>query len=256
MIKTGLKHLPLIKELTLTLLKLKDQSTLFGFIWTFLNPLAIVSILFIFFRLRIGPQVENYGIYLLIGIIQYTHFSNSTGGSMHVLVSMRQLTGNTIFPKEILVMSSVLSSVLELVLSMAICLLIAQFTGLKFTWALLLLPLVLLQQVLMVFWVSLCLACLYIFVRDIDHIYHVFLRVLLFTTPIFYDLSFLGDGLARKIALLNPLTHLILYSRQLIISGKIFPLKGFALFTLANIALIILCLNIFRKAEPSFAEHI
>jgi len=239
-----------------TLLKLKDQSTLFGFVWTFLNPLAIVTILFIFFRLRIGPQVEHYAVFLLIGIIQYTHFSNSTSAAMHVLVAMRQLTGNTIFPKEILILSSVLSSVLELVLSMVICLLFALFTGLRPSWPLLLLPLVLLQQVLMVFWVSLCLSGLYIFIRDIDHIYHVFLRVLLFTTPIFYDLSFLGDGLARQIALLNPLTHLILYSRQLIISGTIFPLSGFALFTLANCILIILSLMIFRKAEPSFAEHI
>jgi ABC-type hemin transport system ATPase subunit len=36
--------------------------------------------------------VEHYGIFLLLSLVQYTHFSNATNNSMRVLLSMRQLT--------------------------------------------------------------------------------------------------------------------------------------------------------------------
>src|ERR1700720_828596 len=104
------KYLNLLREIVVTQFKLKDQSTFFGFMWSFLNPLVMLLVLLIFFRLRIGDQVEHYGIYLLIGIIHYTHFANTTNASMNILSRMRQLTCNAVFPKELLVVGSVISN--------------------------------------------------------------------------------------------------------------------------------------------------
>src|SRR3990172_9319508 len=109
------KYLNLLRELTFAQFKLKDQSTFFGFMWSFLNPLIMLAVLFVFFRIRIGEGIEHYGIYLLIGIIQYTHFANSTSASMRVLHSVKGLTCNTIFPKEILIMGSVISNTIEFI---------------------------------------------------------------------------------------------------------------------------------------------
>ncbi len=45
-----------------------------GFLWSFLNPLLLLLILFIFFRSRLGAGVEHYGVYLLLGLVQHTFF--------------------------------------------------------------------------------------------------------------------------------------------------------------------------------------
>jgi ABC-type polysaccharide/polyol phosphate export permease len=151
------KYLNLLREIIISEFKLKDQSSFFGFVWSFLNPLLMLIVLFIFFNARIGGEIKHYPIYLLIGLIQYTHFSNATNSAMNVLASMRQLTANTIFPKEILVIGSVISSSIEFFISMTICLLIAYFSGVRLTWNLLALPLILLLQLLLVMWViALC----------------------------------------------------------------------------------------------------
>jgi len=175
---------------------------------------------------------------------------------MNALYSMRQLTANTIVPKEILVIGVVVSNSVEFIISMLICVVIAYWSGVQFSWTVLLVPLVVLQQVIMVVWVSLFLSCLYVFVRDVAYIYQVFLRILFFITPTFYTPSFLGDGPARYIVLLNPLAHLISFSRTTIIEGHPFNLKLFLFFSAANIILVFAGFRVFKSYEPRFAEHI
>lgn len=250
------RYLNLLGEIAISQFKMKDQSTFFGFLWSFLHPLIILIVLYVFFNGGIGKDVEHYAIYLLIGIIHFQHFSNTTSASMNSLYSMRQLTVNTIIPKEILVIGVVVSNSVEFIISMLICVLMAYWSGVRLSWTVTLLPLVVLLQLLMVLWVSLFLSCLYVFVRDVAYIYQVFLRILFFITPTFYTASFLGGGPARYIVLFNPLAHLISFSRTAIIGGHPFSLKLFLLFSAANIVLVMAGFKVFKKYEPRFAEHI
>ena len=250
------KYLNLLHQLAITQFKLKDQSAFLGFVWSFLNPLIMLVILFAMFKYRTGQSIEHYGIYLLIGLVQYTHFSNSTSRSMTILYSMKQLTADAIFPKEVLVLSAVMADAVELLFSMMICVIIAALSGTTLSWAILLLPFVWLLQFILVSSISLLLSCLYVFVRDLGHIYQAFLRLLIFITPIFYDPSFLGKGLGEYILFLNPLTHLINFSRRLIIDGSPLPLQS-SMFLLFATGMLLFCsFKLFKNYEPKFSEHL
>lgn len=251
----GKQYRNLLREIVLSQFKLKDQSTFFGFIWSFLNPLIMLLVLLIFFSTIMRGHVEHYGLYLLIGIIHYTHFSNSTNGSMSVLSQMSQLTCNTVFPKEVLVIGSVIASSIEFVISMLICIPIAYLSGVRPSWTIAMLPAVFLLQIMMTLWVSFILSCLYIFLKDVGHIYQVFLRILFFMTPVFYTPAFYGRGLAKYIVLFNPLAHLIGFSRVIIIDGQLFPIKLFLIFLALNVCCIYIGFRILRKYEPKFAEY-
>jgi lipopolysaccharide transport system permease protein len=246
----------LLREIAMSQFKLRDQSTLFGFVWSFLNPLLMLTVLFIFFSAGAGKSIEHYGIYLLIGIVHYTHFSNGTNSSMHVLVSERALTADTVFPKELMVIGSVIASSVEFVLSMFVVGLIALLSGVDLKASAAMLSAVIVLQVLLVLWVSILLSCLYVYVRDIDHIYQVLLRTLLFMTPVFYDVRSVGSGLARYIVLVNPLTHLIQFSRDLVLAGRTFSGAAFVLLLLGNVVILGVAIAVFRKLEPTFAEYV
>jgi ABC-2 type transport system permease protein len=248
--------LNLLRQLAITQFKLKDQSAILGFVWSFLHPLVMLGILFALFRIRAGHSIEHYAVYLLIGVVQYTHFSNATTRSITVLYSMRRLTSDAIFPKETLVLSAVAAETVELAVSMLICLAIAVVSGVALSSAVLLLPLVCLMQVALVAAVSLLLSCLYVFVRDLAHIYQAFLRLLLFVTPIFYEPAFLHDVAGRYIVLFNPLAHLIELSRMAIIEGRVFPAESVIFLLLGTAVLLLLSFRIFRTYEPSFVEHL
>jgi ABC-type polysaccharide/polyol phosphate export permease len=250
------KYLSLLREIAVTRYKLKDQRTFLGFIWSFLHPLIMLSLLFVLFNARLGEKIDHYAIFLLIGLVQYTHFSNSTNRSMQVLLSMRDLTADAIFPKELLVIGSVIADVVELVASMAVCLGIAGLAGVDLSWPVLMLPFVFLLQLTLVLWVSLCLSCVYVFVRDLAHVYQAFIRLLLFATPIFYHASFLGEGAAQYVVWLNPLAHLVEFSRSLILGGGLFPMHQMLLFFAANLVLLYWSIRLFRRYEPVFAEYV
>jgi ABC-type polysaccharide/polyol phosphate export permease len=250
------KYLNLLREMTLAQFKLRDQSTFFGFLWSFLNPLIVLSLLFAVFSSRLSGDIEYYGLYLLIGIVHYTYFSNATTASMQVLYSMKALTRDAIFPKDVLVLASIITHTIDFVLSMLICVVLAIFSGVKLTGAMAALPFVFVLQVMLILWVSFLLSALYIYVRDLAHVYQVFLRLLFFITPIFYGLSFVGGGIAKYLLFANPLTHSITFARTLIIKGQLFDMNIFLVFVLFNGCLVYATYKMFKKLEPTFAENV
>src|SRR5712692_435740 len=247
------KYLNLLREMTVAQFQLRDQSTFFGFLWSFLNPLIVLSLLFGVFSSRLSGDIDHYGLYLLIGIIHYTHFSNATSASMQVLYSMKALTRDAIFPKEVLVLASILTHTIDFILSMLICIGIAIFSGVKPTSAMAVLPFAFVLQVMLILWVSFLLSGLYIYVRDLAHVYQVFLRLLFFITPIFYGVSFVGGGFAKYLLLANPLTHSITFARTLIIKGQLFDVNIFLALLLINGCLVYATYKMFKKLEPTFA---
>jgi lipopolysaccharide transport system permease protein len=250
------RYFQLLREIAVARYKLKDQSTLLGFAWSLLHPLIMLGLLFTLFSGRLGNAIDHYAIYLLIGLVQYTHFSLSTNRSMQVLLAMRSLTSDAIFPKELLVIGSAIADFVELIAAMVVCLAIAKVSGVELAWPVIGLPLVLFLQLTLVLWVSLCLSCMYVFVRDLTHIYQAFLRLLLFATPIFYSPSFLENAPAQVVLWLNPLTHLVDFSRSLILKGELVPLDHMMLFFAANLILFYGSIRLFRKFEPVFAEYL
>ena len=129
------RHLSLMRQVATIQHGLLDQSTSLGFLWSFLHPLVMLGVLYAFFRQRVGEGVPNYAVYLLIGLVQFTHFSKSTSAGMRVLHRMRNLATNVIFPKDVLVYSALLADLPEFVISLAATVIIAVATGVTPSWA-------------------------------------------------------------------------------------------------------------------------
>jgi lipopolysaccharide transport system permease protein len=246
----------LLRELTLSQIKLRDQSSFFGFVWSFLNPLLLVAVLYVFFQTRLAENVQNFPLYLLIGVVQYNYFASGSNTAMHALHSMRQLTGEVVFPKEIIIVGSVLASSLEFVLEMIVIVVLAALVQLPLTGALFWLPFVVLMQVMFVLWVSFGLACLYVFVRDLEHLYSVLLRLLFFITPVFYSTAILGQEIARWIVLVNPLAQWMTMSRDIILDGIAPPTQLSLLLLLLNSVALFAAWRFFKYMEPHFAERV
>jgi ABC-type polysaccharide/polyol phosphate export permease len=252
----GPAYLNLLRELVVSQFKLRDQSTFLGFLWSFLNPILMLLVLFAFFSRNIGQSIAQYPLYLLLGLVHYTHYANATSAAMVVPASMRPLMRDTVFPKELLVLASVMASSIDFAIAVAVCLAIAFSVGVRPTLALIQLPTVFTLQVLMVTWVSFFLTSLYVYVRDIQHLYQVFLRVLFFVTPIFYSASMVDNGIAGTLLQLNPLTHLVALSRNIVIEGTEPEAGQIVVLVVVNGLMVIAGLVAFRRFESSFAERL
>jgi ABC-type polysaccharide/polyol phosphate export permease len=246
----------LVREVAYSQYAVRDQNSILGLLWSFLNPLLMMAVLYAYFRVSAGRDVNHYPIFLLLGMIHFTHFSNSTTSAMNVLVTTAQLTRHTILPKEVLVIGSVLSTSVEFIVSMLVCVPVARLAGIPLSWAMLTLPLVVLLQIVMVLWVSFLLSAARVFVKDLTHVYQVLLRLLFFTTPIFYATQFLQAPLAQQMVRFNPLAGLISLSRAAIIDGRIFSVNLFLTLIAIHALALWGAFRWFKRCEPSFAEYV
>src|SRR5262245_53210418 len=111
------------RELTLSAFKLRDQGTLLGFLWTLLQPLAMLSVLYWLFRKQIGGEVQHFSLYMLIGIVLWTFFAAGTAKGLTSLVTRRDLIDSVTFPRELLVVSAVLTVIVSSTLEFCVVLL-------------------------------------------------------------------------------------------------------------------------------------
>lgn len=215
----------------------------------------MLTVLYLFFRNRTGEGIEHYASYLLVGYVLYNHFAKSTSSALQVLVDQKYLTIHTVFPKEIIVVSSVFSRGLELIISLVVCVIIGLFIGVPLRLSLLFSPFLVLILMVFILWVSLLLAIMNVFSRDIDNIYEVLLRVLFFITPIFYAKTYVS-GIARLIVALNPLTYILEFGREILIYGNL-PngLIFIAIFSL-HVFLLVIAYWFFRRLEPRIVEYL
>jgi lipopolysaccharide transport system permease protein len=244
------------RELTFSAFKLRDQGTFLGFFWTLLQPLAMLSVLYWLFRRPMAGQIDNFALYLLIGIVLWTFFASGTSKGLISLVMRRDLIDSVTFPRELIVLSAVLTVIVSSTLEFGVVLLFALGSGAGVSWTWLALPLVLLLEGLLVVGCSLLLAPWYVFVRDLDNIWGILLRIGFFLTPIFYfPAQFLSEA-DHRIYMLNPITQIMTYARDILLRHEL-PSAGAVAGTLALCALLIaLGLVNFRRLTADIAEHI
>ena len=81
------KHYSIIKELAITDFKLRYKNSILGYIWSFMKPLLLFITLYIVFSTFMRFPVENYPLFLLLGIIIWNFISESTLQGMNAIIA-------------------------------------------------------------------------------------------------------------------------------------------------------------------------
>jgi ABC-type polysaccharide/polyol phosphate export permease len=249
------KNLNLIKELTIAEFKLRDQGSLLGFLWTLLHPLLVFSVLYLLFSKWTGRFVGDYKGYLLIGIVQWNFFANTITCTVDVLVKRREIVKNFSFPKEILVISSVLTGLMIHILEFLVLFVFLFFIGSTFSPKAMLIPAIIATQLILILAVSLLLSSLYIYYRDISRICQILIMLGFFATPVFYSLSMLSERMQR-ILLFNPMASIIDTTRFVLIGEPKIKLGSLVFVFFFSIIFFLVSCAVFRKLARRFPEAI
>ena len=244
------------RELTVSAFKLRDQGTFLGFLWTLLQPLAMLSVLYWLFRGRMGQSIEHFGLYLLVGIVLWTFFATGTSKGLLSLVMRRDLICAVTFPHELITVSAVLTVLFSSTLEFVVVLGFALAVGAGISWAWLWLPVVLVMEAALVIGCALLFAPWYVYARDLDNIWNILLRLGFFLTPIFYLPEQFLAGVEHKIYMLNPVTQIMIHARAILLHHEL-PSLGATVYTL-TVCLAVLIAGIvnFRYCTRDLAEHI
>ena len=102
---------------------------------------------------------------------------------------------------------------------------------------------------------GLILSALFVFFRDIEYLWSVFLQLLMYMSAIFYSIDTYSQTV-RNLFLLNPLYLFIRYFRKIVIEATI-PTIWFHLLMLADvlIVLVIGCV-MYKKNNTKFLYYV
>jgi ABC-type polysaccharide/polyol phosphate export permease len=198
----------------------EEKNSSLGLIWHLINPILMTAVLYLVFRQteRFGES-ENYFLFIMIGLIHYNFFANSTKRSALYFVKSRSLVLNTRVPLELLVFRQSCIEGLTLLVEVVLVLIIGVLIGAVTGTALLLYPLVFSGLLALGAGASLILCGLVVFFSDLSYVWGLFSRLLFFLTPVFYSPLIVKSELAATVLWLNPLTPLITIAREALLYG-------------------------------------
>lgn len=249
------QELNLIKELTISEFKLRYKNSILGFFWSLLKPLAMLTTLYIVFQIFIKIDSENYSLFLLLGIILWNFFSESTVLGLNSIVSKSDVVKKLNFRHEVLVISACLVSFLSFILNFIIFLIFFFFIkGLPS-----LLSILIIIPVLQLFFLSLglsfVLATIFVKFRDLGYLWDVFLQVGFWISPIAYPSSIVP---VKYIGwyMLSPLSRIITSSREIILNNKLPSFTIIMISTMIVILILIFGYFIFKLNYKRFVEYL
>lgn len=232
-------------------LRTKYKRSVLGYLWTMLNPLAMMVIIAVVFANIMRMPTKDYAVFLFAGLLAWNYFQSTAMMSLGSIRANARLFGQIPVPKYIFIISIAFSNLVNLVLAVIPLILVTVVLGREVPVTILALPLVLLPFFCVVIGVSLILATASVFFDDTLHLSEVALQALYFMCPVLYHRDLLPGHVVDYLAL-NPLFLHIEFIRGVFYDGILPDPSAFALNSIASLLILAIGLVIFKRNEDKF----
>lgn len=192
-------------------------NTALGFLWTIIRPLIFFGVIFLILRglLRFGADIEDYGQILVLGLILFTYFLETTTRAVRSVASKEGMVRKMQFPRIVIPLSVSLSSAMTLILNLVAVFPLLLAFGLRPQLGWLGFPLLILLLILFTTAVAMLLSVLFVRSEDTAQVWGLISRVLLYATPILFPIetfSRVGKGITAIVAS-SPLAAIVEQAR-------------------------------------------
>jgi len=188
-----LRYRYLLRNLVKRDLKARYKNSVFGILWSLLNPLGMMLVFTLLFAVMGRDAKRHYAIFVLVGLIPWTFFTGSLISGTTSVVGNSSLVKKVYFPRALLPLSSLLSNLVNFALSFLVLVVFLYGFGLGLTVHALWLPAIVITQIIFTLGLVLLLGSLNVYYRDVLMILEVVVLAWFFLTPIFYSFALFDD---------------------------------------------------------------
>ncbi len=255
-----LRYRGLIQSLVARELKARYRGSVLGFVWSFVNPLLLLSIYsFVFATIMPTnePRTEPFSVFLFCGLLPWTWFQASLTEAAASLISGGNLIKKVLFPAEVLPIVSVLANMVHF--SLGLVILAAFMIGFRHYPNPASLPwfvLAVVVQLIFTLGLAFALSALTVHFRDIRDLLANVLTLWFFATPIIYP--YFMPTVERFLWLfrLNPFYHLAVSYQESLFFNQFGHGRSLLLLGVLSIAVFLAGYWLFDRLRDSFAEAV
>lgn len=233
----------------------KYKGSWLGILWTFLNPLLMLAVYAFVFPYILRVKVENYTIFMIVALIPWNFFTTAIQSGTGCVVANGNILKKVYFPREIIPISITTSQLINFLITCIIMFVFIIFSGVGFSYHLLIMPLLILIQYVLTLAFTFILSALTVFVRDVDHFVSVFLTLGFYGTPIVYQANMLPQKF-QWVLKINPMAQLVEAYRSILYFHKMPDWIMVGIWGALSIILLVIGYLIFKKLEKSFVEEL
>lgn len=248
-------------------LKARFRGTVLGWLWSLVLPLATLVIYTAVFSVifRATPpefgngKPGNYAVWLLVGMVTYSFFAIGVNQAIPALLGAGTLLQKIYIPSYVPVIGASLASSMQTLIEFGILLaILLVIMNVGPTW--LLFPVVLAIFFVFVVSVSLTLAVLNVYARDLQQITSVVVQLLFFLSPILYPVDLIPEeyrGIpVRDIMALNPLSVFITAIRNCLYDLQVPSLSQFAVMLAWTVGAVLLAWFVYLRKGQDIGEAV
>lgn len=206
----------LLRLVSVTEFRAQYANTVLGFTWTLIRPLIFFGVIFLVLReiLRVGVEVEGYGASLVLSLILFTYFQDSTSRAVRSVSAREQMVRKMQFPRIVIPLSVSVTGALTMLLNLLAVFPLLLAFGLEPRWQWALFPLILLALAVLTTAVSMILSVLFVRFEDTAQAWNLAARLLFYVSPVLFPIEFVpGAGVFREIVAASPIALLLELAR-------------------------------------------
>ncbi len=255
MIQKLKKYQFLFEELVKRDFKKKYKRTVLGMAWSVLSPLLSLLVMRLVFTQFFGRSTPHYTTYLFCGNLVFAYFNESATQGMSSLMGNAGIFSKVNVPKYLFLFSKNVQTFINFGLTLGVFFVFCILDHITFTWKFVLLLYPICCLVLFNIGVGLILSALFVFFRDIQYLWSVFIQLLMYLSAIFYTIDSYPP-MIKNMFLLNPVYLFIRYFRKIVIDATI-PSIWFHLLMLADVVIVLgIGCFIYRKYNTKFLYYV
>ncbi|MDJ0688919.1 MAG: ABC transporter permease [Xenococcaceae cyanobacterium MO_188.B32] len=235
----------------------KYRQSLLGVVWAFIPPIITAA----GFTLAKGNGVINIGntdlpypAYVMFSMTLWQTFVEALNGPIQAVTSAKSMLARINFPREAIILSKLGEVFFNFGIKLILIFLLFLWFKMPVTGSVIIAPVALIHLVLLGTFLGLMLAPMGALYKDISMGVTLVTGFWLFLTPVVYPVP--SEGMFGAIVRLNPVTPLLVTTRELATTGVISDPVGFWIASGMSVVGLIVAWIIYRVAMPYVVERI
>lgn len=238
------------------------KQTVLGPIWFFIQPVFTTCMYFLVFGKVANLSTDGLPplLFYIAGVTCWSYFSETLLKTSDTFITNANIFGKVYFPRLVIPISIVLSNLIRFFIQFILFLAVwayyyFQGSNIHLTWAMALLPFIILLMVLLSLGLGIIFSSLTTKYRDLRFLLAFGIQLLMFATPIVYPLS-LASEKYRWLLIANPFTAIIETFRFAFTGRGTFNWMAIGYSTAVCVVILLAGIVIFNKIEKKFMDTV
>ena len=233
------------------------RQSFLGIIWAFLPPIVMAAGFTLANQakvINIGETDLPYPAYVMFSTALWQTFVEAINGPVKAVTVAKPMLARVNFPREALIVAKLGEVFFNFAIKLILIIALFIWFQVSITWTVILAPVALINLIFLGTFIGVLLSPLGVLYQDVSKGLTLITSFWLFLTPVVYPVP--TEGVFGNLVKLNPVTPLLVTTRELATTGTISEPVGFWVVSIITIVGLFITWVGFRLAMPFVVERV